>query len=407
MASPQNTLDPNSSFPFLPFPKITGKINEFLVNLDRLSKSRKFRGSQIQLEGTVKLHGMHGDIVYDLSVAGADVIFQSRNRICNPDESQQGWPRNISKQAQALKSLKSKILTQYKAKNPTSRIDVTKPLIVAGEWIGHKVQPGVGVSQLSARFVILSIQINGIWQPDPDISGISEPSAAIFNITDIPPFVVTYDIADRSPTNSALHQMQGLADQVETVCPYAAHFGVVGGRGEGIVWKAASDIARGNPKYWFKMKGPISDPVNHININPTGTWPVQAALSPERAAKMWVTTRRVQQAFEYLSEMNFETRGQRERAFTKWLTTDILTEERTEIEKLASDDLTFIKRLREQIYFQARAAFLKSAGKAKHVPCSSQPPPALPPPVEISAPAREMTNEERFLAAMEQMLKKD
>ena len=410
MSLSKHTLTPASKSSFMPFPKITGKVNDFLVNLDRLKQSGKLKGSQVSMEGTVKLHGMHADIVYDLSQAAAPVTFQSRNRICDPSESQQGWPRNIAQHPEALSSLKAKILSHYRAKNPKDRIDINKPLIVAGEWIGPKVQPKVGVSHLSARFVILSIQINWSWLPNSDIIGLDETPSGIFNIMQVPTFQVTYNIANRSPSNPALHQMQRLADHVEAACPYAEHFGVVGA-GEGIVWKPALDLAWGNAKYWLKMKGPISDPANHIDVTRSGCSARQSPHAGE-AARAWITSRRAQQGFEYLEEMKYESRGQRERAFTKWMTADILAEERTEIEEMAANDLTFIKRLREQIYFQARDAFLKKpaisglSDSSEPTSIASQEEVADTRKESTAEAGKELSNEDRFLAAMEQILKR-
>ena len=352
---------------FIAFPKITGKVKEFLSNLEHLQQSSSTQDTEVAIEGTVKLHGMHSDLVYDLRDDASEVRFQSRNRICEPNESQQGWPRTLSSRARELSSLKNNIISRFQHKCPSTKIDNNQPLIVAGEWIGSKVQPVVGISSLTNRFVILGIQINGLWQRDSDFVSIEEPSAAIYSVLRVPQFIVTYDIADRSPTNPTLLKMQALSDQVEAVCPYAAHFGISNTRGEGIVWKPAIPCGRANAKYWLKMKGPISDPQNHLSKASVMQMPTaaQQTTSAEQAAEKWVTSRRVEQAFEFLAEMTFTTDGQRERAFTKWIVRDIVTEENAEIEVLARNDLTFEKRLRARIYFRARAAFLEAAEKAR------------------------------------------
>ncbi|ETN42636.1 uncharacterized protein HMPREF1541_01793 [Cyphellophora europaea CBS 101466] len=348
----------NKAGDFIPFPKISGKTTDFLLNLHRLKDSRKLHESTIELKGTVKLHGMHADIVFGLKDSTAKPTFQSRNRVCDPEESMQGWPRNIATRSLELSALVTNILNRFKDRNPLIPVDNDKPLIIAGEWIGPKVQPGVGVSHISARFIIIAIQVNGVWQPDADYAEIEEPSAAIYSILRVPQYAVRLDISDRRPNNPALLEIQQLSDEVEKACPYAAHFGIHKSKGEGIVWKPNIPEGLADPKYWLKTKGPASGPENRINNLLTGSNTDKIAATANEAARKWLTERRIEQSFEYIREMGHANTARSEREFIKWATNDIVNEEKSTIAEIMESDLTFEKLLRQEIYCRARQAFL-------------------------------------------------
>lgn len=313
------------------FPKISGKASDFLDQLKTLKRAGKLPMSHVDIEGTVKLHGMHADIVFDISSTDTtdSIIFQSRNRECAPDASQHGWPCNIAQHESTLKGLRDQVLVRHNELNPNQDIDSQHPLIIAGEWIGPKVQKDVGVSELSHRLVILTIQINGVWQHDLDYADIEAPEAAIFNVQRVPPYHVRLDLDDLSMENPALIEMQRLADEAEKCCPFAAAFGIENSMGEGIVWKPNIPEARNSAKYWLKTKGPKFGPENRIRSSNSST----GQITPRQAAKKWLTERRIEQGFEYLAEM--QTAGKaRFKVFKQWVTDDILLEEATEFELL-------------------------------------------------------------------------
>lgn len=317
------------------FPKISGKPKDFLLQMRNLKVQGKLP-SNIMLEGTVKLHGSHADIVFDLESEIGEVKFQSRNRLCAPTDSQQGWPRNVAKYPDELQKLKDMVLTRFQDRNPNTPLDTTKPLIIGGEWIGPKVQKDVGVSELSHRFVILTIQINGQWQNDTDYVGIEAPEASIFHVLRVPQYRVVFDTSDLTNTNPALFELQRLADEAEAECPFAASFGIIKSRGEGIVWKPGTLEGRSNAKYWLKTKGPIIGPENRIQLNSSeqdSGRTMTTAPDVEKLAMTWVTERRLEQAHEYLAEMSIDNQA-RAKEFRKWVIQDVLKEEATEIEEL-------------------------------------------------------------------------
>lgn len=315
------------------FPKISGKARDFLKQLGSL-KAQNSLPAKLVMEGTVKLHGSHADIVFDLNQTSTGWTFQSRNRICSPTE--RFWPSIIAKHTDELSILKENILARFQEQNPETQIDRTKPLIVAGEWIGPKVQKGVGVSELSYRFVICTIQINGVWQNDADYAGVEAPAASIYNVLRVPQYQVELDTSDLTMTNPALLDMQNLADEVEADCPFAATFGVFKSRGEGIVWKPGTPEGRADARYWLKTKGPIIGPENRIRTTTMiadTTEKVITSQDLQAIITCWVTDRRLQQAEEFITEMRVDQQKS-PKVFRRWIADDILKEEATEIEEL-------------------------------------------------------------------------
>jgi len=348
------------------FPKISGKHQDFLANLQQLKSESKLPPI-LDMEGTTKLHGMHADIVYNLHEARTDpaaapnqtVLFQSRNRICEPDESQQGWPRDIAQFPDALTYLQNRILTRFVEKNPDTTLDTAYPLIVAGEWIGGRVQKDVGLAQLSNRFVILSIQLNGVWQKDSDYSDIEATRAGIYSVFRARQTKLAFDTSNLTADNPALLEMQRLADSVERCCPFAAAFGIADAPGEGVVWKPGVPSARADAKYWLKTKGPVFGKENRID---PAKIRADAArdLSIGDAALRWVTPRRVEQGFEYLNEMDIDPNRQTcVKEYINWIVNDVVVEEARDIDAFKSRFADAEQTVRRKVAWLAKHAFLQ------------------------------------------------
>ncbi|KAK5084902.1 hypothetical protein LTR24_007390 [Lithohypha guttulata] len=346
------------------FPKISGKHQDFLASLQKLKSEGKLPPI-LDLEGTTKLHGMHADIVYDLHEPLTDsaaskqpILFQSRNRICEPDENQQGWPRDVAQFPDALIYLQTRILARFAEKNPDKTVNRAFPLIVAGEWIGGRVQRDVGLAQLSNRFVILSIQINGLWQKDEDYGDIEAARAGIYSVFRAQQTKLKFDTSNITDANPALFEMQRLADTVELSCPFAAAFGVQNSRGEGVVWKPGVPSARADAKYWLKTKGPIFGKENRID-------PAKIKADTARnltigdAATRWVTPRRVEQGFEYLNEMNVDPNRQTcIKEFINWVVNDVMVEEARDIAVFKTRFTGAEQTVKRKVGCLAKCAFL-------------------------------------------------
>lgn len=375
------------------FPKISGKVYDFMAGLRHLADSVGLP-PVLDIEGTVKLHGMHADLVFDLhqlpvsppspqvaedvsainAVLGLsestipsssttshplNVTFQSRNRICDPDSNQHGWPREIAQYPDALVYIRDRVLTRYTTKDSTTSLNTAYPLIIAGEWIGPKVQKDVGVSKLSARFVIISIQINGIWQNDLDYSDIEATKAGIYSVFRSGQQIVKMDTSDLSENNPTLLRMQKIADAVEECCPFSAAFGVNNSRGEGVVWKPGTSEGRGDALYWLKTKGPIFGPENRIDADAIATEDAKKK-NIDDVCRRFVSARRVEQGFEYLLELGIPPSRVSVRIFMDWIVKDIWLEEKTEIAEMEKARKGAEGLLKKRVKWFARCAFIEA-----------------------------------------------
>lgn len=350
------------------FPKISGKYYDFLSQLKVLKDSGELPPI-LNLEGTVKLHGMHADIVFNIqnpdsaSPNEVSVHFQSRNRVCTSDEDQHGWPREVARFPEALKRLRDQVLSTFQSHNPNTLVDLSQPLVVAGEWIGGRVQRDVGIARLTNRFVILSVQINGVWQRDADYKDIQTPEAGIYNIFVCGSHIVKFDTSDISNTNPALFELQRLADAVEVCCPFAARFGIPNSRGEGIVWKPGTPEGRGDAKHWLKTKGPIFGPENRIDPETIAADQVRN-LTVADAVVRWVTPRRLEQGFEYLLELQMEPTRLSLKEYINWVVNDVLEEEKQGIAILTQKFPDIEKTIKARVGVAARDTYLEEMRKS-------------------------------------------
>ncbi|TEY75894.1 hypothetical protein BOTCAL_0063g00270 [Botryotinia calthae] len=235
------------------YPKISGKPKNLLLEFSkyqRTSKTRRVRS--IPVTGTVKLHGTHGDI----RITADDTIYlQTRNSdALTPALDSLKFLDFMQPARMEILVLKKQFYSRFMKLNPKVKINDEHPLIIAGEWIGPKIQKDVAVSALPDRyFVIISVSINNEWQPDEPYSDIENESIHIVNISRGGFFHETIELKNSEP---AFAKMQALADAVEKECPFAKTFGLIG-LGEGIVWKPSAPLCH-DAKYWLKLKGPIS-----------------------------------------------------------------------------------------------------------------------------------------------------
>ncbi|KAJ8057857.1 hypothetical protein OCU04_013043 [Sclerotinia nivalis] len=235
------------------YPKISGKPKNLMLEFNKYqNKTKGRRVTSISVTGTVKLHGTHADLLIH---ADDTIQLQSRNTdhlIAEKDTT--GFvPFALALKPQIL-DLKKQFHSRFLKLNPKARVQEANPMIIAGEFIGPRIQKDVAISALPRKcFVIISVSINNEWQPDEHYADIHNESVGIFNVSRGGFFHETITIKNPQP---AFEKMQALADAVEKECPFAKSFGIIG-LGEGIVWKPAAPLCH-DAKYWLKLKGPIS-----------------------------------------------------------------------------------------------------------------------------------------------------
>ncbi|KAF2710258.1 hypothetical protein K504DRAFT_255312 [Pleomassaria siparia CBS 279.74] len=335
------------------YPKITNHIKEVVKRLSYKLGNPFDLPENIPIVGTVKLHGTHADI---LVYSDKTIVFQSRNKsnlLTTSDN--QGFATSMTSKSSTILSLRSQYLDRWRLHNPNSELDKTQPVVIAGEWIGSKIQKDVALCQLSKRFVIISVKINGSWVLDSEYAGIEAPEDDIYNISRGGLYSSLLYPLDPEGTSENIEPM---AESVADNCPFAESFGVTGA-GEGIVWKLIP--YHSDPDLWFKTKGGRFKP----NFTPAPKKPAQGILEKRKAAaklaKAWCYGYRLRQGWEYLAEKHIERSLKGIGAFIKWMQNDILLEEEGYIDEHGVDK----QMLKTEIVKIAKSWFLEQLKEKK------------------------------------------
>lgn len=202
-------------------------------------------------------------------------------------------------------------------------------LIIAGEWIETGIHKNVGTSVLSRRWVICSAWLERVvWLPDQDYTEIYDEEVDIYHVSRGGIFRET---PDTRRINASMEKLQDITNAVDRECPFAKSFGIVGGVGEGIVWKPDDANLNSNPIFWLKMKGP------HFSEQPKKRGASPSKLEEKDRAKSLaeklVTERRLEQGVEYLNETGKEANlGSIARSLA-WIIDDIQAEEQDIVEE--------------------------------------------------------------------------
>ena len=320
---------PNPNKPDTLYPKITGSAKDVVSHIiyQQQFHPELAIATSIALTGTVKLHGMHADIVVD---SNDEVRLQSRNmyNLSLRNDLQDFAYRMIPLKPE-IQKLKSRIHKRFLSLNPGLSIDDSHPLIIAGEWIGPGIQKKVAISELPTKlFVIISISINNNWVPDEPYADISSEEHNIYHISKSGFFHHDLLLED---ANASLESLQHLADEVERECPFGKAFGIVG-RGEGIVWKPAPPLCF-DAKSWIKIKGPLSK-VRPVAAKKKGQGDEEYL---KEFAKSVVGEMRLEQGWQYMEEMGIERNEKGVVAYLKWLVGDVEVEESSVVKERGID----------------------------------------------------------------------
>jgi len=310
------------------YPKITTHINEVIDILKELNSDASSLGTKVALNpmpiiGTVKLHGTHADILVH---SDDSIVFQSKGVVgISSTRDNAGFATAMSQKTKSLLRLRDLFVARFTQLNPNTPLDLAQPVLIAGEWIGKSIQKDVAIAQLSKRFVIVSVNINGQWQKDSGYGGIALPNHDIYNISRAGVFHRTLCPENIQHTTD---ELQILAEDVAKRCPFAATFGL-DGEGEGIVWKPAHAPHNANPNLWFKTKGgrfkPTYAPRPSRQCHESAE---QNRLAAAEVAKIWTSELRLEQGLDNLRERQIKINLRGLGAFLKWVQNDIAVEER-------------------------------------------------------------------------------
>ena len=305
------------------FPKITGKATELLY---AIRKEPRCKGvSSFPLVGTVKLHGAHADIVIDRN---DNVRLQSRNRLeVTMEDDLYGLASFLLPLRKEILVLKVMALDVFGEICPSSEVNPECPVIFAGEWIGYGIQKGVAIAKMESEcFVILGVSINGRWESLEPYSHIANMAVGIHNIAKAGLYYETLDLVDYE---ESMKRLQRPTLEVEKRCPFAFNAFGLEGTGEGIVWRFENELGN-DPNFWFKTKGP------KFSRSDAPTKPKESNEDGVALAKDFVNAvideMRLKQGLDYLREMGIAHDKKGLGSFVKWLTNDVLVEEKGEID---------------------------------------------------------------------------
>lgn len=343
------------------FPKITQHVSEVVKTLKVLEENDVrdsdlpegyYTSTPTPLIGHVKLHGTHADIV----VHNDDrIVLQSKNvaKITVANDNL-GFAAAMADKTYAILDLKNRYVERWKAINPSLTYDPRQPVVIAGEWVGTGIQKDVAVSQLSRRFVIVSVAINGSWIEDKYYRDYEAPEASIYNVSRAGTFNMHLDCNDIPHT---LRVAEMFAERVALTCPFALEFKIQG-EGEGIVWKPALEHLNANPALWFKTKGGRFKPSFTPQSKKLPVGVQERRDAADAAAIAWCSQERLRQGWAYMKEVGL-TRDQRSLGeYLKWMQNDILLEEKSVIKEQDIDEAA----LRISIARVARLWYMQRVG---------------------------------------------
>jgi hypothetical protein len=319
------------------YPKITQHVSDVVKGLKELHRDPDHPEKELVLEsipivGSVKLHGTHADIlVYN----DDKIILQSKN-VANitAANDNQGFAAAMADKRTAILDLRNQYLTRWKKFNPNVLLDIQHPVLIAGEWIGTNIQKYVAVSRLSRCFVIISVNINNSWIPDPLYTSIEAPSSSIYNVSRGGSFHATLYPHDIPRT---LSEVEPLAEAIADTCPFAASFNTHG-EGEGLVWKPISPLYASRPSLWFKTKGGRFKPTFAPPPKQIPADQQEKRDAADAVAAIWCTEERMQQGWDYLKEVGVLRDMKALGRYLKWVQSDIVVEEKGYIEENSIDE---------------------------------------------------------------------
>jgi hypothetical protein len=158
---------------------------------------------------------------------------------------------------------------------------------------------------------------------------------------------------DVDDPKSFIHRATMVTLEVEKECPFAKSFGL-SGVGEGIVWKAAHPLGS-DSRFWFKTKGPLHRITNTDALKKSVAIRGSNKTKAKSFAEAAVTVQRLEQAWDYLGEMEIKRNKAGLSEFNRWLNNDVEVEEKKAIADLDVNKHT----LRKEIQWIGKAYYFK------------------------------------------------
>lgn len=270
----------------------------------------------VEYQGTIKLHGTNGAIVYDANDGAFS--YQSRSRVLNIEDDNFGFANFWSKYEDDLFTWIQNVIG----------VSGDEKLTLFGEWCGEGIQAGVGISHLPRMFVIFSAEIDGNRIALDHATGNSfraATGAGLWTIYEFPTYRLTIDFNNPGLVQNGLIT---LTEEVEKECPVAKRLGV-SGIGEGIVWTPVDYSLPSDT--WFKVKGQEH---SISKVKKLAEVDVEAVKALSDFVEYAVTENRLKQGLqEFGKPLVIESLGD----FIRWVYNDIIKEESDVLEASSID----------------------------------------------------------------------
>ncbi|CAF0924602.1 unnamed protein product [Adineta ricciae] len=269
---------------------------------------------KLKFTGTVKLHGANAAIVYQKELG---YHCQSRHLIVSPEMDNHGFAHFMYPLAE--KFLQERVLINCSMLQ--KHYDRGNTIVIYGEWCGRNIQKNVALCGVRKMFVIFKIRIGEskppVWIDPKHWSNLQWSEQLIYNIFDFS----TYDIEiDFNQPQLAQSKLVEITKTVENECPVGMYFNQKG-YGEGIVW---TEWLQSYGNLSFKVKGEM-----HAVTKGGPMAPIAAERfdSIRDFVEYACTDNRMNQALDYLCEIQLEIEMENFDTFLEWIIADIKKEE--------------------------------------------------------------------------------
>lgn len=319
------------------FPSIQ-QFRQIIAEVRRWSKTRGFPDPVLKFKGTVKLHGTNVAICSTGALGDVRIWTQSREMITSINDTTYGFAAFVQGHEEYLRGLMEKIRV---AENTTSN----DTILIFGEWAGKGIHPrqSCAIHQFDKAMYIFRVSIVNRheifttdqgqdiipWRnlSDEKMDQLHNETLGFYSITKFPTYEIEIDFANPELSQNRLVE---LTNQVETRCPVAAQRGI-DGVGEGIVWRAEDYTHKGVTiaDLLFKVKG---EKHSVTKVTALAAVDIEKVNSIKALVDALLTEERLEQGFAYLkTELGIKRTIENTSVFIKWVTTDIMKEEKDTI----------------------------------------------------------------------------
>ena len=266
----------------------------------------------LKFKGSVKLHGTNAGVSINRE---GEIWAQSRTSIITSESDNAGFAFFVESNVELFRELFS-----------TLSFEDADFITIFGEWCGGNIQKGVAINGLDKMFVVFATKLSYIdeersnwYLTDEKYSHLSSNEDRIYNINDFETYEIEIDFSDPARSQNEIIE---LTMEIEKECPIGKKFGNIG-IGEGVVFK---HVEENGSIIQFKSKGKKHSSSKVKTLAPIDT---EKMASIDEFVEYSVTENRLNQAIEQVftinnEEIDIKKMGQ----FLKWVSSDIITEEK-------------------------------------------------------------------------------